>query len=69
MSGEELTIVITDNGMTVDAKNFKGKACTETLDKLIQDMKKDGISTEITEQTRKAEYNVAVSTTTTRQHQ
>jgi hypothetical protein len=63
MSGEEMIIDITDDGMTVEAKGFKGKACTESLDKLITDMAKDGIKGTITDQTKKAEYNVVRSDT------
>jgi hypothetical protein len=63
MSGEQVEIEITDDTMTVEAKGFKGKACTESLDKLLEGMKKDGIESAITEQTKKAEYHVARSDT------
>jgi len=68
MSGEEVEITITNDGMTVEAKNFKGQACTESLDKMIRGMKKDGVESDITNQTKKAEYHVARSNTTIHQH-
>ena len=67
MSGEEIEIIVTDDGMTVNAKNFKGTACTESLDKLLKGMKSDGVSSEITEQVKKPEYHVSRSNTTVHQ--
>jgi len=51
-----MTITVDEKGnITVDAKGFKGKACTDTLNKLLAELRKRGLEPEITHQTKKEE--------------
>lgn len=57
MTGEEIVIECTPNGMKIDAKNFTGDACTVELEKILNDLKELGITSTITNQHKKAEYH------------
>jgi hypothetical protein len=59
MSGEEIEIECTPDGMKVDMKNFTGDTCTVELEKMFQDLEKLGIKATITNQQKKAEYHAS----------
>lgn len=55
---EEIEITITPDGIQVDAKGFTGPACTETIERILQDLKEDGIEVTDRDLTKKREYYV-----------
>jgi len=59
MSGEEIEIECTPDGMHVDMKNFTGDACTIELGKMLKDLEELGIKSTIITQQKKAEYHAS----------
>lgn len=59
MSGEEVEIECTPDGMKIDMKNFTGDACTVELGKMLKELEDLGIKSTITSQHKKAEYHAS----------
>ncbi len=59
MSGEEIEVECTPDGMTFNLKNFQGPTCSEQLDKILADLKAAGIESKVLEERKKAEYHVS----------
>jgi hypothetical protein len=55
MSGESISITVTDKGVQIDAEGFKDGACLKDLDKILISLKNIGISVNITDQRLKPE--------------
>lgn len=57
MSGEEIDIEITDDGVIFDAKNFHGKTCMTELEIFLKGLKAMGISSDVSKQEKKQAYH------------
>lgn len=50
------THISPDGTTTIETSGFKGKTCQETTEKLLKDLESFGISVQVKEDKRKAEY-------------
>ena len=50
------THISPDGTTTIETSGFKGKTCQETTDKILKDLEDLGISVQVKEDKRKAEY-------------
>ena len=60
------THISPDGTTTIETSGFKGKTCQETTDKILKDLEVLGISVQVKEDKRKAEYYEIASGTAVR---
>ena len=65
----EMEIIITPEGMTIDASGYRGKDCIKDLEKFVAEMKKHGVSVIITNQNKKSESRMLSSSPASRSRQ
>lgn len=56
MSGEEIEVTISDEGIVFEATGFHGKTCTDELEKFVKGLKAMGIESEVIKQEKKQAY-------------